>query len=524
MAEPLLRVEGLTVRFGQGAAARTVLDGVSFTLVRGERLGLVGASGSGKSVTLLALLGLLRFAPGGVGGQITAGQIHFSPPNGGAVDLAQATDADWRRVRGRQIAMIFQEPATALNPLMRCGAQVAEGLPPELRRDPQRARQRVLELFAEVRLSEPERVWASYPHQLSGGQRQRVMIAMALAQEPVLLLADEPTTALDPTTQQAVVETLLEVCRARQMALLFVSHDRGVVARLCERTITLAAGQIVPEPRVGGARPSALVAHAPTAELLRVEGLSVALTHRGVERSILRDVSFTLAQGQALALVGESGSGKTTLARALLRLVPVQAGRIQFEGTDWLALSGEALRQRRPQMQLVAQDPFAALNPYRTVRQALAEPLIVHRGLRGAALEARLEMLMAAVRLPASALDRYPHAFSGGQRQRLCIARALALEPSLLICDEAVSALDPDVRTEIVDLLAELQRSTGLSLLFVTHDLAVARQLCTHTLVLHQGRIVEQGSTRELLLAPMQAYTESLVAAAAWADPSVTQA
>ena len=517
-APPLLAVEGLSVTLG--AARRRVLSDVSFSIGVGGRLGLVGASGSGKSVTLQVLMGLLGLAPGG--GRIEAGQLWWRPPGQPPTDLATLSEAGWRRLRGRQLAMIFQEPATALNPLMTVGAQVAEGLPPALRGAARRAR--AVELLDEVRLPEPGRIGRRYPHQLSGGQRQRVMIAMALGQDPALLLADEPTTALDATTQQGVLELVDGICRARGMALLLVSHDLGVVARLCPQVVQLAGGRVVARGPAQVAPPRATLAApaaAPAPPRLAVSGLSVALGRGSAQRQVLSEVSLTLAAGQALAVVGESGSGKTTLARAILRLEAPQAGRITLEGADWLALRGAALRRARRALQLVAQDPFAALNPRLTVRQMLTEPLAVHRLCAPAERPARVRALLDQVQLPTAALDHYPHAFSGGQRQRLCIARALALEPRVLIADEALSALDAAVQDEVIELLHGLVSGQRLSLLFITHDLAAARRLCQQALVLHRGRVVEQGPVAELLATPRKPYTQQLVAAARWANPQL---
>jgi peptide/nickel transport system ATP-binding protein len=520
MRDVLLEVDGLVLELG----GRRVLDGVSFSMDRGERLALVGASGSGKSVTLFALMGLLNLAPGAARARLVGGRAMLYLKHGEpGIELLRSNEEVMRSIRGRGVAMIFQEPMTALNPLIRCGEQVAESLG-HLPLSKKEKKGRVMRLFEEVRLAEPERIWKSYPHQLSGGQRQRVMIAMALAPEPALILADEPTTALDATTQQAVLLTLTELCVRRGTALIFVTHDHHVAHKVCERFLHRSRERVVtePAPRAGSSRVESIVHANPDRPHLLVSELSCAAPDKPAQK-ILQDVSFAVSRGEALAIVGESGSGKSTLARALLRLIPHQ-GSVRLGELEWSTLSPARLRRERHRMQLVQQDAAAALNPRLTVVQTLEEPLRLRLESgtnRSGSVRQQVEELLDSVQLPRRALDAFPHELSGGQRQRVCIARALAMRPELIICDEAVAALDPDLRMEILVLLTRLRNQLNVTILFITHDLGLARQLCESTLVLQQGRAVEHSSTHSVLHSPKAEYTQSLVDAASWADPDL---
>ena len=554
----LLRAENLCLGFGDRAAPRWVVEGLNFELRAGSCLGLVGESGSGKSLTALTLLGLqppqATFA--------TESRLWYHPADGPPVDLLRLPEKQLRAYRGRCLAMVFQEPMTALNPVMTCGQQVGEALRLHAGLRGVAARARCEELFAEVQLPDPPRIWASYPHQISGGQKQRVLLAMALACRPEILVADEPTTALDVTVQRSLLELIARLQLERQLALLFISHDLGVVKRVADRTAVLRHGRLVESgptaalfaaprhpytqgliacrppidrplerlpvladferppaerPPVHVVDAGAQAAHVARlhaqSPVLQVEGLNIRYRSKGREVQAARDVHFAVYPGECLGLVGESGSGKTSIGRAILRLVEAESGRITFRGQDWLALEGQALRRARRALQLVFQDPYGSLNPRLTVAQALMEPLRVH-GLRRTRRERRERAaeLLELVGLPAEHLDRYPHQCSGGQRQRICIARCLAVEPELIVCDESVSALDVSVQALVLNLLRDLQQRLGLSYLFITHDLAVVRFLCDRVLVLQQGEVVESGLVGQVLDTPAHAYTRQLLA------------
>ena len=528
-----LTVSNLRVTFPN--AEEPAVAGVDLELAGGETLCLVGESGSGKSVTALALMGLL---PGRA--RMSAGALTLEH-GGGTSELAGLAAEAHRRLRGRRMAMIFQEPMTSLNPVMTVGEQVREVLTihqPALTAAEGRAR--VEAVFAQVRLPEPQQRYDEYPHRLSGGQRQRVMIAMALVAEPDLLIADEPTTALDVTVQAEILELLRDLQARTGMGLLFITHDFGVVAAIADRVAVMRRGQVVES----GARAELLQRpqHAYTRALLdalperrpRPEGpgpgSEVALkvrdlaVHFPVRRGVLRrtvghvravdGVDLTVRRGGITALVGESGSGKSTVARAILRLERPTAGSVWWEGEDLARLDGAELRRRRRHLQAVFQDPYSALNPRLSVATMLTEPMAVHGLGRDAADRLdRARRLLELVDLPADSLDRYAHAFSGGQRQRLGIARALALEPRFLVCDEITSALDVSVQAGILDLLLRLRAEEGLSLLFITHDLGVVGYLADEVAVMEAGRIVEYGTTDQVLRSPREAYTQRLVAA-----------
>ena len=489
---------------------------LSFEIDAGLGLGVIGESGSGKSLTALALLGLLPAQAR------VQGRLQF---DGRDYDLARGEQA---ALRGHGLGLVFQDALASLHPLRSIGSQLCETLRvhrPGLSRAGARAE--ALQWLERVRLDDPARAYASPPHRLSGGQRQRAMIALALATRPRVLLADEPTSALDVRVQRGVLELLHELKRELGLALMFVGHDLAVVAELCESLLVLRAGRVVeqgPRARVLTAPQHeytrALLAaqhpeHASTASpsspsrLLDVEALTVRYDDRDV--AAVTQAALTLDRGETLALVGESGSGKSTLGRALLRLQTSEAGSsIRFDGRELTTLSQRELKPQRRRLQVVFQDPYASLDPRQRVAQILAEPLRIH------ALpydRARLAALLTAVELPAEALDRYPHEFSGGQRQRIALARALATEPELLICDEAVSALDALVRTQVLALLHRLRQERGLALLFITHDLDVAAALADRIAVMQGGRIVEQGAAAQVFASPQHAYTRSLLAA-----------
>jgi peptide/nickel transport system ATP-binding protein len=527
----LLEVEDLRVRFDGGGPA--AVDGVSFAISPGEIRGLVGESGSGKSVTGLTLMGLTRELGAEVSGRaLLAGEI----------DLVAAGEEVMRRVRGARVAMIFQDPLSSLNPFHRVGDQVAEAI---LVHDPARgkgaAHERAVELLEEVGIPDPGRRARDYPHQFSGGMRQRVMIAMALANEPELLIADEPTTALDVTTQAQILDLIVRLRDSHGMAVLLVSHDLGVIAERADSVTVMRAGRVV---EFGGVsqvfeRPSAgytqeLLAAVPRVDqsppvrrqtpaespLIEVEDLSLTFPGRsgfwgrgGEDVRAVDGVSLTVPTGSTLGIVGESGSGKSTLCRLMLRLLDPDTGSVRFAGRDITGLGPREMRRLRGSMQMVFQDPYSSLNPRHRVGSIIAEPIRLHGEVGRAEVERRVDELLERVGLGAVVKDRYPHEFSGGQRQRIAIARALGPQPRLVVADEPVSALDVTIQAQILDLMRELQEELGLTYVFVSHDLGVIRQVSDQVAVMRAGRVVEFGSAEEVCTAPSDAYTQRLLAA-----------
>ena len=523
----LLTVEDLTVALPSGADRPNAVDGVSFSLGPGEILCIVGESGSGKSVSANAIMGLLpRALP------VRAGRIGFE-----GADLLRATPSAMRRLRGARLGMIFQEPMTALNPLMRVGDQVAE----VMQVHGVAVGRRVNDLLDAVHLPDPSRILRSYPHRLSGGQRQRVMIAMALALEPAILIADEPTTALDVTTQMQILRLIREIQGRRGTGVLFITHDFGVVAEIADRVAVMQRGRIVEQ---GPARTvldtpqhpytQALIAAVPHRTraprppvggepILVLDGVgkTYGAGWRSPGTAAVVDASFGIRRGETLGLVGESGSGKSTLARCIVNLVQADAGTIRFNGTDLRPLSRAGWAPFRKRIQMVFQDPFASLNPRRRVGDIIAEGPTAHGTPRRKAL-ARAAELLRLVQLDPGAATRFPHEFSGGQRQRIGIARALAMDPELLIADEPVSALDVSVQADILRLLEDLRERLNLSVLFITHDLRVAAQVCNRVAVMQRGRIVEQGPTHDVFTCPQHEYTRALldsIPGRAWTPP-----
>ena len=523
----VLQVDNLSIALPMGGDRPEAVSGVCFEVKKQEILCLVGESGSGKSVIAQAIMGLLPKTLAVTGGRIVLE----------GEDLRRASDARIRALRGARMSMIFQEPMTALNPVMRCGAQIDEVLRFHGRGNPAERRQKTLDLLREVALADPERIAASYPHQLSGGQRQRIMIAMALALEPALLIADEPTTALDVTTQAQILKLIVELQKRHGMGVLFITHDFGVVAEIAQRVAVLREGKLVElaeklevlqRPRHEYTR--MLIRSVPTLEphgrdvsaerpvILRTRNLSKTyaaggwLGRRREVRAAI-GVDLELRKGQTLGIVGESGSGKSTVARCIVRLLKPTGGEIRLGDAELAHMPARKLRPLRRRVQIVFQDPYRSLNPRRSVGEALIEGPLNYGVPRAEALD-RARRLLALVRLDPDVLERYPHQFSGGQRQRICIARALALEPELLVADEAVSALDVSVQAQVLALLEEIRTRLDLAMLFITHDLRVAAQVCDQVAVMQQGRIVEYGPAREVFRAPRHEYTRALFAAA----------
>lgn len=527
----VLDIRDLSIALPKGADRPFAVEGMSLTLKKGEILCVVGESGSGKSMTANALMGLL---PGGV--TVAGGQALFH-----GQDVLELPEAARQALRGSRIAMIFQEPMTALNPLMRIGDQIAEVFAAHGRFTGNERQEKALDLVREVGLPDPLKIIRAYPFQLSGGQRQRAMIAMALALEPEILIADEPTTALDVTTQAQILDLILDLRKRRGMSVMFITHDFGVVAEIADEVIVMRKGVVVergPAPKLLG-HPQhdytkRLLDAIPTGTLpeARIVDDTPVLELRNLRKTYrtgggwfrearevraVDDVSLTIARGEVLGLVGESGSGKSTLGRTVVRLVTPNSGNVLVDGVDLAALSEEELRNQRDKVQMVFQDPYASLNPRHRVLRALIDGPIAMGKPKAEAIK-RAHELLGIVGLGAEAADRFPHEFSGGQRQRIGIARALAMDPDLIVADEAVSALDVSIQAQVLDLLRQLRAQMGLSILFITHDLRVAAQLCDRIAVMQKGRLVEIGPVHDIFLTPQESYTQELLAAVPGAE------
>ena len=566
----VVQVNDLTVRFKTPERTVEAVRKVSFHVDRGETLAIVGESGSGKSVTSLALMRLVEYG----GGRIVNGGMLLRRRSGEVLDLLNAPDSTLQRVRGADVAMIFQEPMTSLNPSFTAGNQIAEALQLHQGLDAAAARAETLRMLERVRIPEARAILDRYPHQLSGGMRQRVMIAMALSCKPQLLIADEPTTALDVTIQAQILQLIRQLQEEMDMGVIFITHDMGVVAEVADRVLVMYRGDKVEEgssdevfarpqhaytrallsavPRLGAmqgtdepapfpllrvddatARPQAAapVAAASTVRrengpVLKVRDLTTSFDITGgilgrVQKRVhaVEKVSFDLYPGETLSLVGESGCGKTTTGRSLLQLVKSKAGSIEFDGKNIGALRGSAMQTLRQHIQFIFQDPFASLDPRMTVGYSIMEPLLIHGVARGKAAQDRVRWLMDKCGLLPEMIDRYPHEFSGGQRQRICIARALALNPKVVIADESVSALDVSIQAQIVNLLLDLQRELGVSFLFISHDMAVVERVSHRVAVMYLGQIVEIGPRRAIFENPQHPYTKKLMAAVPIADP-----
>ncbi|MFS7188404.1 dipeptide ABC transporter ATP-binding protein [Serratia proteamaculans] len=558
----VLSVRDLSIQFHQQGDTLDAVRNLSFDVDRGETLAIVGESGSGKSVTSLALMRLVEQG----GGNIVSGAMPFRRRNGEVLDLARARQGTLRTVRGADMAMIFQEPMTSLNPVFPVGEQIAESLRLHQAMDHRAAKQAALQMLDLVRIPEAKDVLNRYPHQLSGGMRQRVMIAMALSCKPALLIADEPTTALDVTIQAQILQLIRVLQQEMQMGVIFITHDMGVVAEIADRVLVMRQGERVEQgpvrelfaapqqpytqallaavPKLGSMAQQDFPAKFPlpngadnggpqdtvppgAAPILRVENLVTRFDLRsGILNRVTRrvhaveNVSFDLYPGETLGLVGESGCGKSTTGRSLLKLVDSQRGTITFDGRQINQLKGPALQHLRRDIQFIFQDPYASLDPRLTVGFSIMEPLLVHNVARGKAAQERVDWLLERVGLKPEHARRYPHEFSGGQRQRVCIARALALNPKVVIADESVSALDVSIQAQIVNLLLDLQREFGIAFLFISHDMAVVERISHRVAVMYLGQIVEIGPRRAVFDNPQHAYTRKLMAAVPVADPA----
>jgi len=571
----LLEIVDLVTEFRSGDVTNKAIAGVSFSIEKGQTLGVVGESGSGKSVTSLSVMGLIPNPPG----KITNGKIIFSNPQGTESNLVNLPEEAYRQLRGKSIAMIFQEPMTSLNPVITCGKQVQEAIQLHQNLDTQAAKNKTIELFKEVQLPLPESLFDRYPHQLSGGQKQRVMIAMAMSCEPSLLIADEPTTALDVTVQKTILELMKGLQQKYGVGILFITHDLGVIAEIADKVVVMYKGLVVEQGPVeeifrAPKHPytkSLLACRPPIdcrprrlpvvsdylqfsadgemqpvdesrARLLRADLISPEERRAAHERlysgkkllsiknlktwfptekkmfggtasfiKAVDDVSFDVYEGETLGLVGESGCGKSTLGRTILKLNAAHSGEVLFEGKNILPLSERDFRPYRAHMQLIFQDPYSALNPRLTVGDAISEPMNVYGRFTSAQRREQVALLLEKVGLDGSYYNRYPHEFSGGQRQRICIARALALKPRFIICDESVSALDVSVQAQVLNLLNDLKREFNFTYIFISHDLSVVKYMSDRMIVMNKGKIEEMGDPDLIYENPATDYTRRLI-------------
>lgn len=561
---PILEVEHLRVQFTSDSGTTTAVVDESFSIRPGETLALVGESGSGKSVTSLSVMRLVEHG----GGKIVNGSIKLRCRDGRVVDLRHANKSELQHLRGSEVAMIFQEPMTSLNPVFTVGAQIAESLILHRGMDEKEALKEAVHLLELVRIPDAERISLRFPHQLSGGMRQRVMIAMALACKPQLLIADEPTTALDVTVQAQILALISELQKEIGMAVLFITHDMGVVAQIADRVAVMRYGEIVESgtaqaifahpqhpytqallsavPRLGALKdiehpcffrlidpdngkviePPSDKLPPPGEKILEVKNLVKTFPVRtdfwGRPTYVVRacdHVSFDLRAGETLSIVGESGCGKSTTGRAVLRLLDVDSGEVLHRGKSLLRMTRHELQEERRNLQMILQDPYASLDPRQTVGYSIAEPMMIHNYCSKKEMYDRVALLLKRVGLSPDMANRYPHEFSGGQRQRICIARALSLKPQIIVADECVAALDVSIRAQVVNLMMELQEEMGLSYIFISHDMGVVERISHRVAVMYLGQIVEMGSRRAVLGNPLHPYTQKLLSAVPIADP-----
>ena len=561
---PILEVEHLRVQFTSDSGTTTTVVDESFSIRPGETLALVGESGSGKSVTSLSVMRLVEHG----GGKIVNGSIKLRCRDGRVVDLRHANKSELQHLRGSEVAMIFQEPMTSLNPVFTVGAQIAESLILHRGMDEKEALKEAVHLLELVRIPDAERISLRFPHQLSGGMRQRVMIAMALACKPQLLIADEPTTALDVTVQAQILALISELQKEIGMAVLFITHDMGVVAQIADRVAVMRHGEIVESgtaqaifahpqhpytqallsavPRLGALKdiehpcffrlidpdngkviePPSDKLPPPGETILEVKNLVKTFPVRtdfwGRPTYVVRacdHVSFDLRAGETLSIVGESGCGKSTTGRAVLRLLDVDSGEVLHRGKSLLRMTRHELQEERRNLQMIFQDPYASLDPRQTVGYSIAEPMMIHNYCSKKEMYDRVALLLKRVGLSPDMANRYPHEFSGGQRQRICIARALSLKPQIIVADECVAALDVSIRAQVVNLMMELQEEMGLSYIFISHDMGVVERISHRVAVMYLGQIVEMGSRRAVLGNPLHPYTQKLLSAVPIADP-----
>jgi peptide/nickel transport system ATP-binding protein len=568
MPAPLLQINNLQVDFVTEIGTTTAVSAISLTVNRGEIVAIVGESGSGKSVTSLSILQLLPKPPA----RYTTGEILFAVDGEEQVNLLTQTPEQLRAIRGNQIAMIFQEPMSSLNPVFTCGHQVQEALQLHLKIGRKEAAQKTIDLFKQVQLPNPEQLYRRYPHQLSGGQKQRVMIAMAMSCEPSLLICDEPTTALDVTVQKTILQLIKELQQTKQMGVIFITHDLGVVAEVADRAVVMYRGEIVESgpvatlfsnpqhPYTKGLLACRPVLHPkgerlpivsdflennrpfdaaryvqPTAQpvisnepetavvkppFIQVSRLNVwfpskkSLLGKPLEYvKAVDNVRFEIYKGETLGLVGESGCGKTTLGRTLLGLIQPTSGSVYYDGTDLSKIDAQSMKQMRKDIQIIFQDPYSSLNPRLTIGSAIAEPLKVHNIVTNSLQRKdRVVELLEKVNLKAEHFHRYPHEFSGGQRQRIVIARALALNPEFIVCDESVSALDVSVQAQVLNLLNDLKAEMGFTIVFISHDLSVVRYISDRIMVMNKGKIEEIGDADQVYFNPQKEYTKQLIA------------
>jgi peptide/nickel transport system ATP-binding protein len=566
MSAPLLQINNLQVDFVTEIGTTTAVKDISFTVNRGEIVAIVGESGSGKSVTSLSILQLLPKPPA----RYTNGEVLFSAGSAEPVNLLTQTQEQMRSIRGNHIAMIFQEPMTSLNPVFTCGHQVQEVLRLHLKIGKKEARQKTIDLFKQVQLPNPEQLFSRYPHQLSGGQKQRVMIAMAMSCEPSLLICDEPTTALDVTVQKTILQLIKALQQTRQMGVIFITHDLGVVAEVADRAVVMYRGEIVESgpvmdifnnpqhPYTKGLLACRPVLHPkgerlpvvsdflendrpfnpsrynqPAAKPPVVKEPDTAIKRPFIQVSRLNvwfpsktslfgkpldyvkavdNIRFEIYKGETLGLVGESGCGKTTLGRTLLGLIQPTSGSVYYDGTDLAKVDAETMKEMRKEIQIIFQDPYSSLNPRLTIGSAIAEPLKVHNIITsGVQRKDRVIELLEKVNLKAEHFHRYPHEFSGGQRQRIVIARALAMNPSFIVCDESVSALDVSVQAQVLNLLNDLKAEMGFTIVFISHDLSVVRYISDRIMVMNKGKIEEIGDAEQIYFHPQKEYTKKLI-------------